>query len=252
MKVSAASYSTKGLLRKINQDNILLTSFKSRNDNVWLAVVCDGVGGLDGGEVASSFVIEAFSEWFKSFSNDSLAEFDMYYSATLNAFARKVNTLLYNMGRTQGRTFGTTLTALLIIGKYYYVLHVGDTRVYFIESGSIQQLTKDHTRHELIIDRGDIDSDEKNNKNIIWQCIGGSYLIEPQIFRGTVKSGTFLICSDGFRDEVSEYELLDKIGSTKIRTSTRLRCILEELIELNLERNEKDNISAILIDMDIE
>lgn len=250
MRVSTASCSTKGLFKKINQDNILLTHNKL--NNTWLAVVCDGVGGLDCGEIASSFVVEELLQWFKHLTNHKMNFFKKNYRAILEELSKDINVKLYEMGRKEDKTLGTTLTALLIIDKYYYLLHIGDTRVYFINQDTILQLTKDHTQYELYLERGSSDIAEMKNKNILWQCVGVGKSVAPQILCDCLLKGTFLLCSDGFRDEVSEVELWNKIACAKMRTPSKLKQILEELIELNIARNEKDNISAILIDISLE
>ncbi len=252
MRVSAAAYTTKGLLKKVNQDNILLRSFQEKYDQVWLAVVCDGVGGLDCGEKASSHVVEAATNWFDKFVSEARFSQCADCCELLGIFANEVNVELLDLGIANGQTLGTTLTALLIINEEFYVLHIGDTRVYFIDEQSINRLTKDHTHYERYVDAGDLERANRANKNTLWQCIGGSRKIDPQVFKGKLKSGTFLICSDGFRDEVSETELQEKIRTSKVRSATKLKGMLEELTNLNIERNEKDNISAILVDVSVE
>ena len=252
MKITTAAYSTKGLVKKVNQDNVLLKTISSKNTEICFAVVCDGVGGLDCGEVASSFAVDFLSKWFDCQDFLTTAEFEQNYYSQLYGLASDINGRIYEMGKAESKMLGTTLTALLIINNHYYILHVGDTRIYKICPKSIMRLTKDHTRYEQHLDNGDYHIAERTNKNILWQCVGGNEVVEPQIVKGIVDDGTFLICSDGFRDEVTEAELQLMIGAEKRRTSQKLKSLLTQLIELNLERNEKDNISAILIDVEID
>lgn len=252
MKITSAAYSTKGLVKKVNQDNILLKTFSNKNAEICFAVVCDGVGGLDCGEVASSFAVDVLSKWFEHQEFETTTEFEQNYYGLLQKLVSDINGQLYEMGKAESKMLGTTLTALLIINHHYYILHVGDTRIYKVCSKSIMRLTKDHTRYEQHLDNGEYHIAERTNKNILWQCVGGNKDVEPQITTGIVDGGTFLICSDGFRDEVTETELQLMIGSEKRRTPQKLKALLTQLIELNLERNEKDNISAILIDVEID
>lgn len=252
MKITSVAYSTKGLVKKVNQDNILLKTFSNKSAEICFAVVCDGVGGLDCGEVASSFAVNILSKWFENQDFETTAEFELNYYRLLHKLAFDINEQIYEMGKAESKILGTTLTALLIINNYYYVLHIGDTRIYIICPKSIKRLTKDHTRYEQYLDNGEYHIAERTNRNILWQCVGGNKTIEPQIVKGKVEGGTFLICSDGFRDEVTESELQLMIGSDKSRTPQKLKVLLTQLIELNLERNEKDNISAILIDVEID
>lgn len=252
MKITTAAYSTKGLVKKVNQDNVLLKTISSKNTEICFAVVCDGVGGLDCGEVASSFAVDFLSKWFDCQDFLTTAEFEQNYYSQLYGLASDINGRIYEMGKAESKMLGTTLTALLIINNHYYILHVGDTRIYKICPKSIMRLTKDHTRYEQHLDNGDYHIAERTNKNILWQCVGGNKTVDPQIIKGTVDGGTFLICSDGFRDEVTEDELQMMIGTEKRRTHQKLKALLTRLIDLNLERNEKDNISAILIDVEID
>lgn len=252
MKITTAAYSTKGLVKKINQDNVLLKTISSKNTEICFAVVCDGVGGLDCGEVASSFAVDFLSKWFDGQDFLTTAEFEQNYYSQLYGLASDINGRIYEMGKAESKLLGTTLTALLIVKNQYYILHIGDTRIYKICPKSIMRLTKDHTQYEQHLDNGDYHIAERTNKNVLWQCVGGNKTVDPQIIKGTVDGGTFLICSDGFRDEVTEDELQMMIGTEKRRTHQKLKALLTRLIDLNLERNEKDNISAILIDVEID
>lgn len=252
MKITTAAYSTKGLVKKVNQDNVLLKTISSKNTEICFAVVCDGVGGLDCGEVASSFAVDFLSKWFDCQDFLTTAEFEQNYYRQLYGLASDINGRIYEMGKAESKLLGTTLTALLIVKNQYYILHIGDTRIYKICPKSIMRLTKDHTQYEQHLDNGDYHIAERTNKNILWQCVGGNKTVDPQIIKGTVDGGTFLICSDGFRDEVTEDELQMMIGTEKRRTHQKLKALLTRLIDLNLERNEKDNISAILIDVEID
>lgn len=250
VKITSAAYTTKGLVKKVNQDCILLKTFSGKNAEICFAAVCDGVCGLDCGEVASSFAVETLSRWFDAQERFFIMDFERDYYNQLYKLAIDVNDRIYEVGKKESKLLGTTLTALLIINDCYYVLHVGDTRIYKIAPGFILQLTKDHTQYERYLDNGEYSAAEKN-RNVLWQCVGGNKTIEPQILKGRLNSGTFLICSDGFRDEVSENEFQSIIGAERTRSDQKLKTLLLKLVELNLARNEKDNISAILIDVEV-
>ena len=155
--------------------------------------------------------------------------------------------LLY-YGKEHGIYLGTTITAILLVGRKYFVCHVGDTRLYKISSSKIRRLTNDHTVIAKEIAEGrlnDVDARRDPRRNVLLQCIGATEDVEPDMFCGeVVKGDILLLCSDGFRHEISEKEILNTLLKCD---NTGLNKGLRKLIDLNLKRKEHDNISAALI-----
>ena len=137
---------------------------------------------------------------------------------------------------------------MLLAENKFFVCHVGDTRLYKISEAGMIQLTNDHTVIAREIAEGRLspkDARTDPRRNVLLQCIGATKDVTPDIFCGEVKSGDILLlCSDGFRHEISEKEVLKALkGCDNLKFNDRLRA----LIDLNLKRREQDNISVALI-----
>lgn len=252
MRFLSAAHTDVGISKKINQDAFCLKIAKTPNANIAFAVLCDGMGGLKFGELASALVVNAFSRWFEN-------EFPQMLKKGINLEAVKTrwNEIALEQGRkileygqSEGISLGTTLTAILLINNQYIFIQVGDSRIYCLGQ-QIQQITKDQTvvsreveQHRLTESEARVDK----RKNILLQCIGASRVIEPEIKTGTLTEETaFLLCSDGFRHEISNEEMFGVMAPSLLASEKMMKKCLVDLVELNKMRDEKDNITALLI-----
>lgn len=153
-------------------------------------------------------------------------------------------------GRRRGIELGTTAVGLLIIGDRYYILNVGDSRVYLLSDG-IRQLTTDQTYVQREIDAGRMtpaQAREDPMRNMLLQCVGAGCAVCPEFREGKAEAGqAFLLCSDGFRHVLPEEEIFRELHPGKMTGEDILQQKLVEMTELVKRRQEKDNISAILI-----
>ena len=149
-----------------------------------------------------------------------------------------------------GKRIGTTIVALLMIKNEYFIMNVGDSRAYAI-SNQVYQLTKDQSLVQQQIDLGRVrpeDAERHPQRNVLLQCIGASEEVLPDFYRGTVLPGTlFLLCSDGFRHEISEQELFMQLNPSGLVNEEKMKERLVYLTELVKSRMEMDNISAVAI-----
>lgn len=219
---------------------------------VCFAAVCDGMGGLSKGELASATLIRLFSKWFEQ-------EFpDILYRGISPEYLRRnweqmVYEANYRLGSYSSQNqvmMGTTVAAILICSNMYYIINVGDSRVYEL-TDRVYHLTKDQTVVQREIDLGNLTPEEAEKdprRNILLQCVGASAVIDPEYTFGEVKNGChFLLCSDGFRHVVSEKEMYRKLGPGAACTEEEMENNLRYMIELNKYRREEDNISGVLI-----
>lgn len=245
-----AHHTDVGIKKKTNQDSFLLKGIANDSEEILLAVLCDGMGGMVKGELASATVIRAFSEWFEKiytqkgsqWSNDEI-------KGQWQTLLEQVNELLINHGQDVQIQMGTTVTAFLLSSNGEYVVgHVGDTRIYHINQ-KLTQITEDHTFIAREIRRGNMTPEQAatdSRRNVLLQCIGVNKFFEPQYISGTLKKGEgVLMCSDGFRHEVTETELYAELRI--IEDEQDMERKLVKLVELNKQRQETDNITAILI-----
>ena len=140
-------------------------------------------------------------------------------------------------------------SVILFVGNQYVIAHVGDTRVYQIGS-SLNQLTTDQTFVAREISRGTMTAEQAKTdkrRNLLLQCIGASKTVEPQVICGTVEKGAYMLCSDGFRHEITEAEIYESLNPINFMNKNAMHSNARYLIEQVKSRNEKDNISVVLI-----
>ena len=250
MKYIAIAETDVGIAKDTNQDRILIKHADSQVGELVLAVICDGMGGLAKGELASATVIREFSRWFDEELPFELTNLDFQIiQAKWTLMIKDLNALILDYGHTNGVSLGTTFTGMLIINDQYLIGHVGDTRAYYISS-LVKQLTLDQTFVAREIQRGTLTLEQAKmdkRRNMLLQCVGASEQVEPSMMIGKCEKGVYMLCSDGFRHEISEEEIYEKFNSTKLKDANTMHMNARYLIEKNKERQEKDNISVVLI-----
>ena len=232
---------------------MLLMQASTSMGEVLLAVMCDGMGGLKKGELASAEVERAMAGWFR----DQLPVLirDGFDPTGLRDDWKRIvdeqDEAISRYGARNGFQLGTTLAAILFIGNKYYIINIGDSRVYQVEDNNLFQLTHDHTVVQREVDLGHMTLEQAemdSRRNILLQCIGASDYTEPDFFMGEFRPGmVFLICCDGFRHVLSAGELSAYFGPSRMRDENQMKSVLAGSVEEIKRRNETDNISAILI-----
>ena len=252
MRFLSVAHTDVGISKKINQDAFCLKIAKVPNANIAFAVMCDGMGGLNNGEYASALVVNAFSNWFEN-EFPGIADKDLQLHRVTQRWKEIVQDQgrkILEYGQSRGISLGTTLTALLIINDKFAVIHVGDSRLYKI-SDAMHQLTKDQTVAAFEVEQQRMTLAEAKNdrrSSILLQCVGASKVIEPEVQVGTLtENEAFMLCSDGFRHCVSDEEMYGIIAPGLLTSEKVMKKSLVDLVELNKSRDEKDNITAILI-----
>lgn len=253
-KFIVAAETDVGLRKATNQDSLLIRNAVHPQIGPFVfAVICDGLGGLEKGELASATVIKAMKEWYDVRLVSNIRQNGVDYQwlkADLEAVIQKQNNKIKNYGIKNDIQLGTTVTVLLIIGKEYYILHVGDCRVYEF-CPHIYQITVDQTFIEWKIQEGLImrgESEQDFGNNMLLQCVGASETVVPKYYRGFTEDRIgYLICSDGFRHRVTADEIEESLQINGDLSKDRLHQRLKCLIALNKERLEADNITAAVI-----
>lgn len=252
MDFKTALWSDVGIRKNTNQDSALIETADTDCGKVCLAVVCDGMGGLALGEVASAVLISAFSEWFENRLPYLLK--DGFKAGTLqNEWEELVcaeNRRIAEHGDLKNVRLGTTLVALLIVNGYYYIMNVGDSRVYKIRDRIIQ-MTRDQTYIQREMDEGRMTYEEAMvhpQRNVLLQCVGASDVILPEFLSGPCETETmYLICSDGFRHVISTEELFLHLKPELLHSEEEMQQAIRKLTDLNKERMEVDNITSVLV-----
>lgn len=240
-----------GITKAVNQDAVAVKIVKTGFGNVLFAVICDGMGGFEKGEVASATMVSAMLKWFDEdfpllgddFSFDDVKN-------QWNIIIQSMNEKIMNYGKVDRIKLGTTLSMILIFKNEYYIGHVGDSRIYKIFD-NVSILTEDHTLvnkkfKEGKITEAEIETDEE--RNVLLQCIGASRKVEPQFLNGSCsENDVFLLCSDGFRHEISQDEMLNSFSSGNLTDKNKINIEIAKLIDRAEQRNEEDNITAAVI-----
>ncbi len=241
-----------GTIKQTNQDSLSVKVVNTKQGRMVLGVLCDGMGGLDKGEVASASVIMAFDRWARN-ELASLSEKpieDTELRRQWEAIVNEQNKLILEYGSRRGVKLGTTLTAILLTQNRYYIMNVGDSRAYEI-TNNIKQLTKDQTfvAREVALGHMTPEEAEKDERrSVLLQCVGASDSVYPDMFFGETKAGAvYMLCCDGFRHEITPQEIFDRFKPEVLFDEHMMNKASLDLIELNKRRNERDNITVALI-----
>ena len=234
MEVKACIFTDAGKVRRINQDSAMIkVANTQRHGRISFAAVCDGVGGLSKGEVASCKMIRALEGWFMEelplMQNlEPQRLWDTAQTSLLRLIARTGGEIR-RYGRHRGIKLGTTLTALLQIGYDYMTINVGDSRIYLIDSKEAHQVTLDQSAGE----------------NVLLQSVGGTLDVKPEVRKGTIAGDTTVLAvSDGFWRKLGEKEIHDKLCPQMCVSDRDMLDQCRKLFDLAIERKEEDNISV--------
>ena len=246
---------TAGIVKKINQDALMIKIAEYKGNEILFAAVCDGIGGLSGGEHASSFVISRTSAWFEKDYPELLRKGKGILDArkSLDSHLHDLNDII-NAYSEKNEDTGTTFTALLIDPALDAVMvsHVGDTRLYKIYEDRIVAVTSDHSIVAEEVRRGLISEEDArfdSRQNQITNCIGAGETDRMYDFmiQKPEEECLYMLCSDGFRKMVSDEEIRKRLVPSENTSADILKKNLEYLMQLNMKRKEKDNITAVAV-----
>ncbi|MDY0408702.1 PP2C family serine/threonine-protein phosphatase [Virgibacillus soli] len=251
MTFISAYFTDIGTKKETNQDALLIKTAKTSKGNVGLFVVCDGMGGLTNGEIASTTVIQGLSDWFEKELPDIVLNVnvtDKIIGKHLDEKIRFLNKKIIKYGKKNGITLGTTLSIFLVIDKKYYIVQIGDSRIYEVGT-ELLQLTKDQTLVAREVERGNLTPEQAKfhpRRNVLLQCVGAREEIEVVMTTGNInETHTYLLCTDGFYHKIDDEELIDFIHN--VQDESPMKKNIAELINIAKDRGETDNISAILV-----
>ena len=252
MFFTIAGQTDKGIVKATNQDALTVKRINTNQGEMVFAAVCDGMGGLAMGEVASTAMINAFNRWIMN-ELSLLCQREITEEEIMKQWSELVeqqNEHIKQYGNANGIRLGTTAVAMLFTQNKYFLMNVGDSRAYRINEG-IRQLTKDQTFVAREIEAGRMTPEEAKRderRNVLLQCIGASEKVYPDFFFEEIKQDEIdMLCSDGFRHVISEDEIFAEFRPEVLENQTFMNNNALKLITLNKERMERDNISVVLI-----
>ncbi len=249
LTTQAAGKTDIGVVRKNNEDNF------GYDIRAGIFVVCDGMGGQAAGEVASKIAVDTVLGYFcqdeKGRHSEVLgrgfAEVSERANALANAIQLANKAIREASAQETGSTgMGCTIVAVRVEGNLFSVAHVGDSRIYLIRRGAIQQLTTDHSLVMEQVRRGMITLEEAEHfemQNVIVRALGSEDSVEPDLADLSLEEGdTLLLCSDGLSRYVKDAAMLDVINRVE-----SLDGACDELIEAAKSGSSDDNITCLLI-----
>lgn len=230
-----------GKKRSSNQDAV---AGKIISEGLAWTVVCDGMGGASGGDIASNEAVEEISKVMGSI-NESMSKENIL--ELMNKAVQAANTVVFNKSQSDESLhgMGTTVVLAVVSGNHLYVMHAGDSRAYLISGSEITQVGVDHSIVQEMVDSGEITSTEARNhtrKNIITRALGIGNLVELDCNTADLKpEDIVLVCSDGLSNHLEDDEICE------IAKEKSLRTIAELLIDKCNIRGGKDNITVSLV-----
>ena len=229
-----------GMIRSGNEDNWSVIS----NGEHGLFIVADGMGGHAAGEVASEMAVQTLERELANVRDlDNRATGDRVKEAL-----KKANRTIHDrtIKEVDKQGMGTTASVLLMSGQRYLIGQVGDSRVYMLRDGALQQLTKDHSYVQEQVDAGFLTPEQARYhpySNVITRCVGASPDVEPDLYQGEVRVGDlFLVASDGLTGMVDDRRL-QMLLMSRAEPERKVHSLISEANG----RGGLDNITAIIV-----
>lgn len=219
LRIRTGYASDPGMIRDHNEDSLLTWDLRlmwdDRLTNIGLYVVADGMGGHDGGEVASGIAIQTVAQVLTPLLLNTMAQGGPVDTEAIGRQVQQAviqsNVAIYEDSVQRGIDMGTTLTMAVVIGDRAIVGNVGDSRTYLQRDGALQRITKDHSLVQRLVDIGQIGPDEvytHPNRNAILRSLGDGGELEVDIFQVQLQPGdTLLLCSDGLWEMVRDPQI---------------------------------------------
>ena len=240
--IKAFATSDVGKARELNEDYFYISYV---DDKVQLFILADGMGGYDGGEVASKLAVTAAKNYILTNYDKSIESKELLLDL-VRAGSQYANMVVYEKASQNQKlsNMGTTLDICLIYQNKAFISHIGDSRIYRLRDKFFRKLTKDHSYVQQLVDEGKITKEESEThpkKNMLMKALGVTPFIEPDtMIKGFMKDDVILMCSDGLTNMVPEEEIY-RIIKENPTDSTKM------LIQRANDLGGIDNITAIII-----
>lgn len=231
-----------GKAREINQDYYYIPK---PEEDLKLFILADGMGGYNGGEVASKLAIESAKKYIQT-NFPQIVHTKEDILKLIQSAMEYANMVVYEKSKNEKELegMGTTLDICFIYNNKIYIGHVGDSRIYRIRGEVIRKLTKDHSYVQQLVEDGKITREEANHhpkKNMLMKALGCTAYVEPDIRARNLENGDILImCSDGLTNMVEEKQIYEIVKENP-------ELAPEKLVNLANNAGGYDNITVITI-----
>jgi protein phosphatase len=236
LKLHSAAVSDRGLIRSGNQDSV--------HAGEWLVAVADGMGGMAAGDLASAIAIEAIAPVDVALPDDQLAD---TLREAIGTASERIRAAVVEDPAREG--MGTTFTALLFsaTGTAVALVHVGDSRAYLLRGGVLEQMTKDDTFVQMLVDEGMITPVEAMThprRAVVTRALQGEPVTAAYGAMPPIAGDRWMLCSDGLSNVVSR----DAIAEV-LTTYPEPHGCAQRLVDLALEGGGPDNVTVIVADI---
>lgn len=232
-----------GQVRSVNQDTYAILPL---SDEAGLSIVCDGMGGPGGGQIASEMAVRSITQDIKAHYHSPM-EADEIKKMIADA-VKRANAKVFKKSTTAEELagMGTTMVLAIYGNGRAIVANIGDSRAYVVNGGSIAQVTKDHSIVQQMLDSGQISKFEARShpkKNIITRALGVDLVCQADFFEVSLQKNDFLIlCSDGLSNYVDENELAFELSVCDDPADA-----LKKFVAMANARGGSDNITAVTV-----
>jgi protein phosphatase len=233
-----------GMVRSHNEDSIAADAAAG------LAVLADGMGGYNAGEVASGIAVAMISTELKKALAAITGGLDSATAEKLvGEHAVRANNAIFQAAQSQPQYagMGTTLVVALWHDNRMVVGHIGDSRLYRMRAGKLEQVTRDHSLLQEQIDSGLITKEQarhSQNKNLVTRAVGIDPEVDAEVHSYPVEAGDiYLLCSDGLNDMVTDEDMELTLASLQ----ANLPLAAEQLVQQANDNGGRDNVSVILV-----
>ena len=223
-----------GLVRTLNEDRFV------ERPEISLWAVADGMGGHQAGEVASGMLHDALM------GVQTLGSGYAFLDGVQDAVQRVNRALIAHAAiGAPGTVIGSTIVVVIVYAGHYACLWAGDSRAYLFRGGRLEQITRDHSMVQEMIDSGAIarsDARSFGRSNVITRAVGVSDRLALDLHQGPVLDGdVFLLCSDGLTTVLGDHEIELQITDAQLTTAA------DALIKMTLDGGAKDNVTIVLV-----
>lgn len=232
-----------GLRRHENQDTFAV----EQGEKLLIAVVCDGMGGAEGGQIASSLAVETFMKEIRALLRADMTAGQLRELASF--CVAKANTAVYQHALQEPayQGMGTTLVSAVAGERDAVICNIGDSRAYLIHNGEMMRITHDHSVVQTLVENGDITAEEARthpNRNLITRALGPDETTLCDAFDVSFAHGDkILLCTDGLVVTATDEEICRIVCADK-----RAEEKLDDLIALAKAQGAPDNVTAVLIE----
>ena len=240
--IKAYAKSDKGNVRETNEDYFYISNSL---DQIQLFLLADGMGGYNGGEIASQLAIQTAKNYIENNFKDIEKDRDSIIQL-LGSSMEYANMVVYEKAKENPELqgMGTTLEICLIYNNKAYIGHVGDSRIYRVRKQFIRKLTQDHSYVQKLVKEGTITKEQAEHhpqKNMLMKALGCNAFVEPDVMvKGFLKDDILIMCSDGLSNMVDQQTIYE-MASKNIEQAT------QDLVQLAKDRGGYDNITVVII-----